>query len=190
DGRMNALRRGMWLTASPALLLFLGAAPARVAQPGSAAHGREIYETAGCAKCHAPTIGEEARDERLRAGHPLQGAPSRGTWWNGRINTDVGEASDFCLRTFLDPNSEGFTAEERKALVLFMQDLGADRGVSPLVLLKRDAGDVDLRSGDPSRGAGLYRRACASCHRSDTAGLRNLIKDRSPQQVADVIRKG
>jgi mono/diheme cytochrome c family protein len=164
--------------------------PKRVAQPGSAAHGGEIFVTVGCATCHAASIRDEASNELIRAGHPLEGAAWRGTWWNGRITTDAGEASDFCLRTFIDPNSEGFTAEERKALVLFMQDLGSERGVSPQVLLRRDAGDVDLRSGDPLRGRDLYRRACGSCHGKDAAAEKALIKQLSPLQVASVIRKG
>ena len=169
-------------------------APERVAQPGTAAHGREIYSGAGCASCHASSLSQEAKSPLILAGHPLEGAPFRGTWWNGRIATDVGEASDFCLRTFIDPKSEGFTAEERKALVLFMQELGSERGVSPLALLRRDAGDVDLRAGDATRGRDLYQRACVSCHtvagRAAAEVERELIGDLSPAQVAEIIRKG
>jgi mono/diheme cytochrome c family protein len=164
--------------------------PARVAQPGSAAHGKELFEASGCSSCHAATFSDDAKDGRIRAGHPLEGAPSRGTWWNGRITTDVGEASDFCLRTYLDPNSEGLTAVERKALVLFMQELGSERGVSPLALLRRDAGDVDLRSGDAGRGRGLYRQACGSCHGSGLPIERALTGNLSPAQLAEIIRKG
>jgi len=162
--------------------------PDRMSQPGTTAHGREIYSTAGCADCHAATLAQEAKEDRIRSGHPLEGAAYRGTWWNGRIATDAGEASDFCLKTFIDPNNEGFTAVERKALVLFMQDLGSERGVSPLALLRRDAGDVDLGAGDAARGRELYRRACVSCHAAGTE--RDLIKELSPAQIADLIRKG
>ena len=174
-------------------------APARVTQPGTASHGREIYSTVGCADCHAATLSDEAREAqegrtadggRIRAGHPLEGAPWRGSWWNGRIATDAGEASDFCLRSFIDPNSEGFTAEERKALVLFMQELGSERGVSPLVLLRRDAGDVDLRAGVPARGRVIYQRVCVPCHAGGAEAGRALIKELSPAQIAEVIRKG
>ena len=162
----------------------------RVALPGSAGHGRDLFAARGCVACHAATSAQEAQDGLLRPGHPLEGAPHRGTWWNGRITTDAGEAADFCLRTFIDPNSEGFTAEERKALVLFMQELGSERGVSPLVLLRRDAGDVDPASGDVLRGQEIWRRACAACHPDTSGGARALLHDLSPAQLADVVRKG
>ncbi len=156
---------------------------------GTAAHGLRIYRAAGCASCHAATVAEDGGDP-LRAAHPLEGAAYRGTWWNGRITTDAGDASDYCLRTFLDPNTEGFTAPERKALVLFMQSLGSERGVGPLLLLRRDAGDVDLRGAEPSRGGDLYRRACVSCHPGDGAVAAALIGKLSPLQVAEIVRKG
>src|SRR5262245_7104130 len=129
--------------------------------PGTASHGRKIYKERGCANCHATSATEEEGPASLlRAGHPLAGAAYRGSWWNGKITTDAGDAADRCNKTFLDPSSEGLDASERKALVLFMQSLGSQTGISPLTLLRRDAGDVDLRTGDASRGRELYRRAC------------------------------
>jgi mono/diheme cytochrome c family protein len=162
----------------------------RVALPGSAGHGRDLYATRGCAACHAASFEQEARDGLLRAGHPLEGAAHRGTWWNGRITTDAGDAAEFCLKSFIDPNSEGFTPEERKALVLFMQELGSERGVSPLVLLRRDAGDVDVGSGDPARGREIWRRACQSCHPGAPAELPRLMGPLSAAQIAGVVRLG
>jgi len=160
------------------------------APPGSAEHGREIFTTLGCGSCHATTRQQEAKDGLLRAGHPLEGAAWRGSWWNGRITTDAGDASEFCLRTFIDPNRPGFTAPERKALVLFMQALGSERGISPLVLLRRDAGDVDLSSGDAGRGREVYERACTVCHEGGREAVLRLFADLSPAQVAGVIRQG
>ncbi len=158
--------------------------------PGTAAHGRQIATRLGCGSCHAATFRQEADDGLLRAGHPLEGAAYRGSWWNGRITTDVGDASEFCLRTFIDPNSSGFTATERKALVLYMQALGSRRGISPLVLLRRDAGDVDLSAGDPERGRDVYARACTTCHDGGREAILLLFGDLSPAQVAGVVRKG
>jgi len=162
----------------------------RVALPGTAGHGRDIYATRGCAACHAATFEQEAKDGLLRAGHPLEGAAHRGTWWNGRITTDAGDASEFCLRSFIDPNTEGFTPEERKALVLFMQELGSERGVSPLVLLRRDAGDVDLSSGDAGRGRKVWDRACLACHVDTPPEVERLIKPLSAAQIAGIVRLG
>ena len=167
------------------------------AQTGTAGHGRKIYEESGCARCHAASIEEDASEGGLlRAGHPLEGAAYRGTWWSGRITTDAAEASQFCRKTFIDPNDEEeFSAAERKALVLFMQQLGAERGISPHTLLRRDAGDVDLNAGEPARGKDLYRRACLACHggqdplRSE-AEIAKMSRDFSPAQLADVIRRG
>jgi mono/diheme cytochrome c family protein len=172
------------------LLLAAGQTAPAAPAPGTAAQGLAIYSQAGCAACHAASLDQESSDGLRRAGHPLEGAAYRGTWWNGRIATDVGDASEFCLLTFVDPNSEGFGADERKALVLFMQGLGSERGISPLVLLRRDAGDVDLSKGDAGRGKETYRRACGSCHGTREAEATTLVKDLSPAQIADVIRKG
>lgn len=167
------------------------AGPARrVALPGSAGHGRDLYATRGCVACHAATFEQEAKDGLLRAGHPLEGAAHRGTWWNGRITTDAGDASEFCLKSWIDPNTEGFTPEERKALVLFMQELGSERGVSPLVLLRRDAGDVDVGSGDSGRGQEIWRRACQACHAGGEPEMVELMGRLSPAQIAGVVRQG
>jgi len=173
-----------WLAAGPR------DAPPEGIAPGTAAHGRHIYDSLGCGTCHALSRRQEADDGLLRAGHPLEGSAYRGTWWSGRITTDVGEAADYCLRTFVDPATSGFDAAERKALVLFAQGLGRERDVSPMILLRRDAGDVDISSGDAGRGRVLFARACRVCHEADTESLRALAEDRSPRQVADVIRKG
>ncbi len=164
--------------------------------PGTASHGAAIYRERGCVPCHSATLDEDARDSApeasgpIRAGHPLEGAAYRGSWWGGRITTDAAEAADFCLRAWIEPDTEGFSAQERKALVLFMQALGSERGVSPLLLLRRDAGDVDVRGGDPSRGRSAYARACAACHPGGEAEARRLQGGLSPAQVADLIRKG
>lgn len=170
-------------------------AAASDAPSGTASHGRDIYNKR-CVVCHAAgPAQEEGEQSLLRAGHPLAGAAYRGSWWNGKIATDAGDASDYCFRTYVDPNSEGLEAAERKALVLFMQALGSDTGISPMTLLRRNAGDVDLRTGDAARGAGLYRRACVACHGgSDAAAVASFIEKTasslSPSQVADVIRRG
>ncbi|HET6373371.1 MAG TPA: c-type cytochrome [Candidatus Polarisedimenticolia bacterium] len=164
--------------------------------PGSVEHGRRIYSQQHCGDCHALTLEQDQKDigesgaGRIRSGHALEGAPYRGTWWGGRITTDAGDASDFCLLSFVDPNSGGFGAPERKALVLFMQDLGAEVGVAPLVLLRRDEGDVDLGKGDAARGRPLYARACAHCHPGGEAEALKLMGDLSPMQAASVIRRG
>lgn len=158
--------------------------------PGTAAHGLHLYENLTCGTCHARSRRQEARDGLLRAGHPLEGSAYRGTWWSGRITTDVGQAADYCLRAFVDPSTAGFDAPERKALVLFAQRLGREHDVSPMILLRRDAGDVDISSGDAVRGSDLFARACRVCHESDTDALRELVGDLSPTQVANVIRKG
>lgn len=170
--------------------------PAADAPAGTASHGRKIYTERGCAQCHAASPAEEERsDALLRAGHPLAGAAYRGSWWNGKITTDAGDASDRCFKTFIDPNSEGLEAAERKALVLFMQELGSETGISPLTLLRRNSGDVDLRTGDVTRGRDLYRRSCVSCHGGkDAAASESFVVKTasalSPGQVADLIRRG
>src|SRR5262245_30553539 len=119
--RGGVLARAAW-TVFPAMVLAIGTAPSgapgneparRVALPGTAAHGEDLYATRGCAPCHATTSAQEAQDGLLRAGHPLEGAAHRGAWWDGRVTSDAAEAAEICLRTFVDPNTPGFTAEER-----------------------------------------------------------------------------
>ncbi|HEY3175217.1 MAG TPA: c-type cytochrome [Candidatus Polarisedimenticolia bacterium] len=192
---MNRASLSTLAAAAGALLIVM--VRAGEVETGSASHGREIYDKSGCVRCHAASIAEDRSEGGpVRAGHPLEGAAYRGTWWNGRITTDAAEASDFCRRTFLDPNNdEGFTTPERKALVLFMQELGSDYGISPLTLLRRDAGDVDLRDGNAGRGKDLYRRACLACHAAEDsdradAELRKMAEALSPAQIAQVIRVG
>ena len=179
-GKMRSLCRYPFVLPAVCAVIACLVSPSSAADApaGTASHGRNIYAERGCALCHAASGSEEENaGAPLRAGHPLAGAAYRGSWWNGKITTDAGDASDHCLKTFIDPNSEGFEAAQRKALVLFMQELGSETGISPLTLLRRNSGDVDLRTGDVARGRDLYRRACVSCHGGkDTAASESFVR--------------
>ncbi|MGH9866740.1 MAG: c-type cytochrome [Candidatus Polarisedimenticolia bacterium] len=162
----------------------------RVALPGTAGHGEDLYASRGCAACHATTFAQEAQDGLLRAGHPLEGVAHRGTWWNGRVTGDAAEAAEICLRSFVDPNAPGFTAEEGKALVLFLKELGSERGVSPMAVVKGDPSDVNVAAGDAGRGREIWRRACLACHAEVPFDARKLVGDLSPARLAEIVRQG
>ena len=168
-----------------------GSEPARrVALPGTAGHGEDLYATRGCAACHAATVAQEAQDGLLRAGHPLEGVVHRGRWWNGRVTGDPAEAAEVCLRAFVDPNAPSFTDEERKALVLFLKELGSERGVSPLEVVKGDPAEVNLAGGDAGRGREVWRRACLPCHAEVPVDARKLVRDLPASRLVEIVRQG
>ena len=146
------------LVAAPTVLVFAGmaagtkssAAPA-VDHDALVERGRELFLTA-CSSCH--------------------GAQGRGTN-QGPILTNVGAAAaSFQLTTgrmpLTDPGAQpvrkppAFRPAEIDALVAFVSSLGHGPPIP----------NVDIATGNLSRGGTLFRFNCAACHSSTGVGAR------------------
>ena len=143
-----------------------------------------------CADCHALTLpGEPPPDDRIRAGHSIYDAFGRGTWWNGRITTDCGEAAEVCFKRYM--GGEEFDGHTRTALVLYMKGL-SEPAANPLIIHRMPPGKTDVNQGDATRGQDLFRRACALCHPTGGSALGPDLRasKMTPREIADTIRTG
>ena len=143
-----------------------------------------------CADCHAVTpAGTPPDDDRIRPGHTVYDAFSRGNWWNGRVTTDCGEAGEVCLKRFM--GGAEMSGKMRTHLVVYMKSLGPPWG-SPFVLHRRPPGMVAADSGNPGKGRDLFRRACDACHPGGGAGQGPdlSLSTMTPREIADLIRVG
>ena len=143
-----------------------------------------------CADCHLVTPpGSPSPDDLIRPGHTVYDAYGRGSWWNGRVTTDCGEAGEVCLKRFMGGTE--MSGKMRTGLVLYMKSLGAPYG-DPFVLRRKPPGQVSAGSGEAEAGRDLFRRACDACHPGGGAGLGPDLgtSKMTPGEIADLIREG
>lgn len=143
-----------------------------------------------CADCHLMTApNEPPPDDLIRAGHLLQNAFGRGTWWNGRVTTDCGEAGEVCFKRFM--GGQEFDGRTRTAIVLYIKSK-SEPASSPWILQRVPPGRVDVTRGDFSRGADVFRRACSLCHAAGGGPSGPDLKGSkmTPREIADVVRTG
>jgi len=143
-----------------------------------------------CADCHAisnPSLGPT--DDLIRAGHNLTDAFGRGSWWNGHVTTDCGEAAEVCYRRFQGGNEIDNVA--RVSLVMFMKSHSVAVS-SPILVMRVPPGRAPINEGDAARGRDLFRRACGVCHGEGGTGAGGGLASstKSPKEIADIIRTG
>jgi hypothetical protein len=143
-----------------------------------------------CADCHLVTApNEPPPDDLIRAGHSLQNAFGRGTWWNGRVMTDCGEAGEVCFKRFM--GGQEFDGRTRTAIVLYIKGR-SEPASSPWIIQRVPPGRVDVTRGDFARGADIFRRACSLCHGAGGGPSGPDLKGSkmTPREIADVVRTG
>jgi cytochrome c553 len=143
-----------------------------------------------CADCHAitsPALGPT--DDLIRAGHNLTDAFGRGSWWNGHVTTDCGEAAEVCYKRFQGGSEMDGVA--RVSLVMFMKSHSVTVS-SPILVLRVPPGRAPINEGDAARGHDLFRRACGVCHGEGGTGAGGDLASstKSPREIADVVRTG
>jgi mono/diheme cytochrome c family protein len=174
--------------------------PPAPSRPGAATsrEGEQFFFDRGataagiaCADCHlitAPTVAPP--DDLIRPGHNLFDAFGRGTWWNGRITTDCGQAAEVCFKRF--QGAEELPPWARVALVKYMKSRSAPVS-NPWILLRVPPGRSNVGAGAEEQGRDLFRRTCAVCHpggaaASEGGSLRESTM--TPREIADLIRAG
>jgi mono/diheme cytochrome c family protein len=143
-----------------------------------------------CADCHAitnPALGPT--DDLIRAGHNLTDAFGRGSWWNGHVTTDCGEAAEVCYKRF--QGGSEMDAVARVSLVMFMKSHSVTVS-SPILVLRVPPGRAPINEGDAARGHDFFRRACAVCHGEGGTGAGGDLaaSAKSPKEIADLVRTG
>lgn len=143
-----------------------------------------------CADCHAianPALA--APDDLIRSGHSLFDAFGRGSWWNGHVTTDCGEAAEVCHKRFQGGGE--LDAIPRVGLVMYMKDQSAPVS-NPIIVSRVPPGRAPVNEGDAARGKDLFRRACDLCHGAGGTGAGGDLSSstKTPKEIADLIRTG
>ncbi len=126
-----------------------------------------------CLTCHA----ERARDAgaRIYPGAVLEGAVARPRWWGGEA-LDLDRAVALCFEHFMGGPTLDPAGETAQALDAYLIDLAVDApaATTAAVPFTVPATVTDIAPGDSTRGAGLYARACQSCHGETHTGTGRL----------------
>lgn len=115
-----------------------------------------------CGTCHAAT--EADRAGRILPGAVMTGVIRRPWFWGG-AELDLRRSVSACLYYFM-LESEPLRAEEPGAQALYaylssLSPLEADASPVPFTIPRQVS---NVPTGDASRGASVYERACAACH--------------------------
>lgn len=126
------------------------------------------YNRFSCLTCHAEQRG--GATDPLLPGAPLAGSTQRPTFWGGAVLT-VRDAVDVCLERFMHGAPLDPSAPQAQALYAYLRSLTPQDatllGAQPFTVARAVSQPT---GGDAARGAGLYQRACFSCHGAPHTG--------------------
>jgi len=126
-----------------------------------------------CSTCHEAVQGDAG--DAILAGSPLAGVVNRPSFWGGQ-EIELLRSVNHCLYYFMFKNQPWTGDEvEARALYAYLESLN-DRGSSESAPFTVVYEVYDAPSGDSSRGANLYDRACQSCHGAASTGDAALIE--------------
>lgn len=154
-------------------------------------HDTQEFQYPSCAHCHATVEEkEEAKLGLLGPGGTLHGSALREGWRNMRTYPDVGEASQFCARTW-QKRKGGFGKEPLADLVAYLRSIAPGDAKLPLRKVQKTPKLLDrYPAGDPAKGKALAARWCAGCHhdRDDALSFELVPKKRKADQIAQKVR--
>lgn len=191
---MSRAARGAGLLAAalPALLLA-GAPGCQADQETEVVHGTAVdhgaalfndpsiagtgYNAFACSTCHA--VGAAGEGDSVRSGAPLNGVVERPSYWGGD-EVDLLRSINLCLYYFMLRDAPlKADDEDARALYAYLESLPsgpADAEPVPFTVVRTIE---DLPPGDASRGAGVYDRACLTCHGVAGTGEGRIV-ERAP----------
>ncbi|MFH1566465.1 MAG: c-type cytochrome [Gemmatimonadota bacterium] len=186
-------------------VLLVAPAGAQVKISGSAPEGRLLFHSPAlsgnglaCTNCHADFDEVRRNDGLIRAGHSLENAASRQTFWGQELDSpdrypDISSAAVVCVETYLQ-RPDKLTAQQKLSLETYLRAI--DR--QPVVLPLAYAPAADLTGeyagfggGDKRRGRELFYAACHVCHPNGNSGLAPAIpRGKEPAFYARKVREG
>lgn len=157
------------------------------------ARGRILFEDTedflypSCAHCHAVTPDkEEKKLKHIGPGHSLWGSAKRGGWRNMKTYKNVGEALQYCAKTWQD-RKKGIRGEKLADLVAYLE-LVSPKPTKPRKLKKRPKLLKELTGGDAAKGLEIVEHKCAGCHSAADTAFSFDFKQRK-RRVDQIARK-
>jgi cytochrome c len=132
----------------------------------SAAVAQSPYNAFACTTCHAEHA--QTQTDRIYPGAVLEGASARPSWWGGNV-VDLGVAVDDCFEDFMAGERLDPAGDTAQAFDAYLVSLTTDATPAALTAAQpftvpATVTDIDLSTGDATRGTDVYRRACMPCH--------------------------
>jgi thiosulfate dehydrogenase len=126
---------------------------------------RSAFNAVSCATCHDDGTADP---EAILPGAPLEDVVFRPSWWGGQA-ASLKQAVDYCLVHFM--RERPLAADDPRGRALYEYLLSrSQRQATPPVPVTIVENVTTLGLGDPSRGEGIWLRACASCHGAPHTG--------------------
>lgn len=126
-----------------------------------------------CATCH-PAVPQPTT---VLPGYTLWDSPVRPSWWGGDELTLL-DATNQCVTQFMRGTALPSTDEDGRALFVYLESLSKDAS-APALPLTIVQNIVDVKSGDASAGAALWKGSCATCHGAPHTGQGRISSDAS-----------
>lgn len=141
-----------------------GEEPTTIERGKAVFHDTQNREYPACAHCHA--VVEEKEEARLPHAGPagtLYGAAVREGWRNMKTYADVGEASQYCAKTW-QKRKGGLEAAPLADLVAYLKSVAPPGPLPMRKVQKTPRLAAEYAGGDPEKGQALAGRMCAGCH--------------------------
>ncbi|MEE8107105.1 MAG: hypothetical protein V3T86_16340 [Planctomycetota bacterium] len=149
----------------------------------------EDYSYPSCAHCHAVKPDkDEKKLKHVGPGSSLWGSAKRGGWRNMKTYKYVGEALQYCAKTW-QKRRKGIKGEKLTDLVAYLE-LISPEPLKARKLIKKPKKLKKLDGGDATKGHQIVEHKCAGCHSAaDTAYSFDLRKrKRRVDQIARKVR--
>ena len=129
---------------------------------------REDEEYPSCADCHSvlPPDKEAKEAKFLGPGESLFGSARRAGWRNKDSYKDVGEAAQYCAKTW-QKKRKGLKAAALKDLVAYLKSVDGGKPLPMRKVERKPKLAKDISGGDAKNGEKLAKRYCAQCHHPD-----------------------
>lgn len=130
-----------------------------------------------CAHCHntMPEKDELKKAKQLGPGVTLDGAATRAGWRNRDSFKNVGEALQYCAKTWQE-RPGGFKAAPLADLVAYLNTLGDGKPLPKRKVQRKPKLLSDLAGGDAEKGKALTARFCGGCHNAEDDAISFPLK--------------
>ena len=187
------------------IALLTVTAEAQMTLSGTPNAGRRLFYSAAissnglsCAHCHADFDESRRDDDQIRAGHSLQNAAGRETWWGkdpGAADAypNVAVASIVCVPHYLR-NADMLTAQQMLDLQAYLKAITVRSVRAPLAIAPTADHTGEYKGFAPGNrfsGKLVFYAACHTCHPNTHAGIAPAIPRKKERAFyARKIREG
>jgi len=149
--------------------------PAAKKPDPAAVRGRKLFgdrqgdDYPSCADCHnvIPQDKEQKYAKFLGPGGTLHGSARRAGWRNRETYKNVGEALQYCAKTWQE-RKNGFKAAQLSDVVAYLMSISGTKPLPVRKVERKPKLAKDITGGDAKAGEKSAARYCGKCHDKDS----------------------